>query len=110
MSEKILSERIYNFCPKCGKKISKINVDKTNFCCFCGKKLKDKKTKLIRNVQCTICHKIVDLNRHKTIKCSYCGSIFHTTCVSSWLLKYNACPMCQNVFIFPNKTTPLVKY
>ncbi|MFX1554074.1 MAG: RING finger domain-containing protein, partial [Promethearchaeota archaeon] len=62
-----------------------------------------------KKVQCIICHKMVDPNRHEIISCSYCGSMYHSTCVSSWLLKYNACPMCQNVFVFPHKTMPIEK-
>ncbi|MFX0000817.1 MAG: hypothetical protein ACFE9Q_14185 [Candidatus Hodarchaeota archaeon] len=105
-----MSEKIINFCPYCGKRLPKYSKITTNFCCFCGRNLKNKKERLTHEVQCTICHKIVDLNRHKTIKCSFCESVYHSSCVSSWLLKYNACPMCQNVFIIPNMTIPLRKY
>ena len=101
-------ERNYNYCPWCGKRlIPKPNKNMINYCCFCGKKLRNNTEKLMREVKCTICHKNVFPRRHKSIKCSYCGSIYHATCVSSWLLKYNACPMCQNVFLFPNKVLPI---
>jgi hypothetical protein len=98
-----------NFCPYCGRRLPESNKNKTNYCCFCGKKFQYKKDDLVKKVQCIVCHKFVDQNMHKTISCSYCGSMYHSTCVSSWLLKYNACPLCQNVFIFPNKIIPLKK-
>ena len=104
-----LSEKNYNYCPNCGRKLPKSNNNKLNYCQFCGKKLKTSKEILNRKVQCTICHKMVDPYRHKTIGCSYCGSLYHSTCVSPWLLKYNACPMCQNVFLFPSKIIPIKK-
>ncbi len=63
----------------------------------------------MKKAQCIICHKIVDPNRHKSIRCSYCGGLYHYKCVSSWLQKYNACPMCQNVFLYPNKIIPVRK-
>ncbi|MFX1419931.1 MAG: hypothetical protein ACFE9N_13515 [Promethearchaeota archaeon] len=104
-----MSENNYNFCPYCGKKIPKSNKDKVNFCCFCGKKLKNFHVNLMHKIHCTICHNIINPNIHEIITCSYCGSMYHSTCVSSWLFKYNACPLCQNVFIFPNKTLALKK-
>ena len=51
---------------------------------------------------CTICHKDISLKRSTIIKCSYCDSQYHSTCITSWLLKYNSCPMCLNVFLIPN--------
>ena len=102
----LLPEKFYNFCPNCGKKLPKLNIDKLNFCSFCGRKLNKSKTRK----SCTICHERVITGPTKAIKCSFCGSMYHSTCVSSWLLKYNACPMCQNVFIFPNKTVSIKKY
>ncbi|MFX1327688.1 MAG: RING finger domain-containing protein [Promethearchaeota archaeon] len=105
-----MSDKVYNFCPYCGKRLPHHNKNSRNFCCYCGVKLKKENTELIRKVQCTICHKIVDSNRHQVINCSFCGSMYHTSCVSTWLAKYNACPMCQNVFLFPNKILPLSNY
>ena len=105
-----MPERKLNFCPYCGKRLPKSNKEKMNFCCYCGKKLKQYKEKFTKRVQCTICHEITDPSKHLTIKCSYCGSIYHSTCVSTWLQKYNACPMCQNIFLFPNKVLPLRKH
>ena len=98
-----MSNNIYNFCPYCGKRIPKFDKNKTNYCCFCGLKLIKRSNNTIKKVQCTVCHNFIDSNMNKTIKCTFCGSMYHSTCVSSWLQKYNACPMCQNVFIFPNK-------
>ena len=105
-----MPERFYNYCPYCGKKLVRLSKGMPNFCTFCGKKLKQDEKKRIKKVQCTICHSIVDPNIHKTIKCPYCGSIYHSVCVSNWLQKYNACPMCLNVFLFPNKVLSLGKY
>ncbi|MFX1387005.1 MAG: hypothetical protein ACFE9M_07305, partial [Promethearchaeota archaeon] len=85
-----MNEKNFNFCPYCGKRLPKFNNYKTNYCCYCGKKLKKDTEKLIGQVQCTICHRIIDPNRNLTIICSYCGSVYHSTCVYSWLLKYNA--------------------
>ncbi|MEE9379717.1 MAG: RING finger domain-containing protein [Candidatus Lokiarchaeia archaeon] len=104
-----MSNKRYNFCPFCGKRLLKFDKNKTNFCCYCGKKLKIEKEKLKQKVQCTICHIMIDPNKYKIIKCTFCGSMYHSTCVSSWLQKYNACPMCQNVFLFPNKAIALNK-
>lgn len=98
-----MPERRYNFCPFCGKRLPKVYKREPNFCFFCGKKLKQNELKLIRKVQCTICYEIVDPNMHMTIICSFCGSNYHSTCVASWLHKYNACPMCQNIFLYPKK-------
>ncbi|MFX1451684.1 MAG: hypothetical protein ACFFCM_12615 [Promethearchaeota archaeon] len=99
----------YNFCPYCGKKLPKSNIGKPNYCCYCGKKLSNKKDKSITKAHCTICHRIVDLHKHRIIRCSFCESLYHESCVTSWLEKYNACPMCQNVYLFPQKTLILQK-
>ena len=104
-----MPERNLNFCPYCGRKLPKSKNYKAYYCCFCGKKFQRRLEFLMKKVQCIICHKIVDPNRHITIRCSYCGGMYHSTCVSSWLLKYNACPMCQNVFLFPNEIIPIGK-
>jgi len=109
IGEKYLPGRIYNFCPYCGKQLPRSDNGKTNFCSFCGKKLKKDHEKFLKKVQCTVCHQFINPSRQTTIKCSFCESIYHSTCVSSWLIKYNACPMCQNVFILPNKILPLAK-
>ncbi|MFX1572634.1 MAG: RING finger domain-containing protein [Promethearchaeota archaeon] len=101
---------VLNYCPYCGIKLSKINSSKANFCCHCGNKLRHEYKKTYQKVQCTICHKYISHEYQNIIKCSYCGSQYHESCVSSWLLKYNACPMCQNVFIFPNKELVELKH
>ncbi|MFX1313874.1 MAG: RING finger domain-containing protein [Promethearchaeota archaeon] len=97
-----MSEKAYNYCPYCGIKLLKKYSSKANFCYHCGKKLRNVNKRIYPKVQCTICHKYISHEHLNTIKCSYCGSQYHESCVSSWLLKYNTCPMCQNVFIFPN--------
>ncbi|MFX0082872.1 MAG: RING finger domain-containing protein [Candidatus Hodarchaeota archaeon] len=92
----------FNYCPYCGKKIQDLNVSQLNYCCFCGNKLKkSNKSQKIRT-KCTICHENISLKRNNTIKCPYCDSQYHSTCITAWLLKYNSCPMCLNVFLMPD--------
>ena len=101
LREKSMSDTNFNYCPNCGKKIQKSNSRKINFCCYCGRELKTKKVNLHDRIQCTVCHEFIWQGRSRTIKCSFCGSQYHYSCVSSWLTKYNSCPMCQNVFLNP---------
>ncbi|MCK4238646.1 MAG: hypothetical protein KAX33_05945, partial [Candidatus Lokiarchaeota archaeon] len=54
------------------------------------------------NVQCTVCHKYINIARENIIVCPFCGSVFHYLCVAYWISKYNACPMCSNQFLDPN--------
>jgi hypothetical protein len=91
-----------NYCPYCGKKILKSNKYETNFCRYCGKALKKEQISLQNKVQCTVCHEYIWHGRIYTIQCSFCGSHFHYSCVVSWLMKYNSCPMCQNEFLNPS--------
>ena len=51
--------------------------------------------------QCIVCYKIADERSDNVIRCFYCGSLSHSECVSEWLVKYNACPLCQNRFVVP---------
>lgn len=95
-----LKKDLMNFCPNCGNKIVKSNYQNPNFCPYCGEKLIEKYQISRREIQCTICH--IHINSgDETIKCSYCGSKYHYSCVAEWLSKYNSCPMCQNQFIMP---------
>lgn len=87
------------YCPYCGKKFEKYGM---NFCTYCGKNLKRFRGSSTKKVSCTICHELVSLRENENIKCSYCGSQYHRNCITSWLLKYNSCPMCLNVFLKPN--------
>ena len=89
-----------NYCPYCGKKINELKISQLNYCCFCGTNLK-KVRSLQRGVQCTICHDFINPKKDKQIKCSFCGSQYHSNCITSWLLEYNSCPMCLNVFLMP---------
>ncbi len=90
-----------NYCYNCGVKLKEYIEGKTNFCVKCGIKLADNSKNSAKKVQCTICHEYLDLEKERTIKCSFCESIFHYSCVANWLSKHNACPMCQNQFLIP---------
>ncbi|MBY8986533.1 MAG: hypothetical protein KGD65_15790 [Candidatus Lokiarchaeota archaeon] len=92
-----------NYCPYCGKKLLGLNLSKLNYCCFCGIKLKKAKKSTNSMKQCIICHKFINPNKHATIECSFCNGLYHATCIESWLLKYNSCPLCLNVFLMPIK-------
>lgn len=54
------------------------------------------------DVQCTVCHKYINIARENIIVCPFCGSVFHYLCVAYWISKFNACPMCSNHFLDPN--------
>ncbi len=97
-----MSDTNFNYCPNCGKRIQKSNSKKVNFCCYCGHKLKIKDRTSQKNIQCTICHEFMGYRSTRIIKCSFCGSKYHDSCVYDWLARHNACPMCQNVFLNPN--------
>lgn len=56
----------------------------------------------MKSVQCTVCHELILPRTTEIIKCSYCGSQYHYSCVYDWLARHNSCPMCQNVFLNPN--------
>lgn len=86
-----------NFCPYCGSQLNKERKYSLNFCPYCGEKLNDH----VKESKCTICHQKIRYNQ-KSINCSYCESPYHYNCVSSWLLKYNSCPTCQNLFLNPD--------
>lgn len=90
-----------NFCPHCGKKLQGVYLTQLNYCCFCGSKLNEERRVLKSTVQCPICHKYIGLKGERKIKCSYCGSQYHSGCISSWLIKYNSCPVCLNEFLIP---------
>ena len=91
----------FNYCPYCGKKIQGLNISQLNYCCFCGIKLRKNYKSSKMKTQCTICHEYIGQKKNNTIKCSYCDSQYHPACITSWLLKYNSCPMCLNVFLMP---------
>ncbi|MFX1376964.1 MAG: RING finger domain-containing protein [Promethearchaeota archaeon] len=95
-----------NFCPYCGKRIAKVNTLDLNFCYLCGKKLNKLYEHSLKKVSCIVCHKYIDQEKIQAIKCSYCESQFHAKCITSWLMKYNSCPLCLNVYIMP-KISPI---
>jgi len=88
-----------NYCPYCGKCFEKHNI---NFCTYCGKNLRRFNSSPIKRVSCTICHEPLSSWEKEKIRCTYCESQFHRKCITSWLLEYNSCPMCLNVFLHPN--------
>lgn len=90
-----------NYCSECGAKLGKLS-SKPNFCPYCGNNLRAREETLSRPIDCAVCHQKVDKNQH-SIKCSFCGTIFHYNCVSNWLITHNACPLCQNRFVIPEK-------
>jgi ribosomal protein L37AE/L43A len=95
---------MYNYCPYCGAKIVNPHSKQINYCRNCGQKLKNENVNKIDKVQCVVCHKYIWDRRFDTIECSFCGSKYHYRCASHWLIKYNSCPLCQNVFIIPSET------
>jgi len=54
------------------------------------------------DVQCSVCHKLLNFSKDEIIKCPFCGAVYHYLCVAFWLSKYNSCPTCQNAFLDPN--------
>jgi hypothetical protein len=95
-------QNTYKYCPYCGRKFPIFMSSEKKFCCFCGKQLKKLEKSQKKRVQCTICHKEINHDRNQIIVCSFCGSIYHSSCIFPWLVKFNSCPMCQNVFLNPN--------
>ena len=86
------------YCFNCGVKLPKIL---TNHCTNCGVKLIEEKEINLKPVDmCTVCHKPI-YNKNQSIICPYCDCKYHYSCVASWISKYNACPMCFNVYVSP---------
>jgi hypothetical protein len=91
-----------NYCPYCGSKVIGFKA-KINFCPFCGSNLEARQNKGKKKpTQCGVCHQHLKSNQN-LITCSFCGIKFHSKCVTNWLLQYNACPLCQNSFIIPER-------
>ena len=88
-----------NYCRYCGFNLKKYKHP--NYCSRCGKKLTQISNNSFNRIRCGICHKYVELHED-SILCSYCGSKFHKSCVTRWILQYNACPICQNKYLIPN--------
>ena len=88
-----------NFCPYCGTRLKIKNIE-PNFCSHCGKDLRKMNKNATKQVQCAICHKYVEKENNKII-CPFCGSQFHLSCAHRWFLRFNACPLCQNRYLFP---------
>ncbi|KKM71597.1 hypothetical protein LCGC14_1429030 [marine sediment metagenome] len=55
----------------------------------------------MKKKQCIICYEMVHEKSINVVKCIFCESLSHIKCVAEWLVKYNACPLCQNSFIIP---------
>lgn len=101
-NSKIISHKIINYCPDCGTKLGNLG-NEPNYCPFCGSNLKSRKKNELKPIDCAVCHQKVDESQN-SIKCAFCGTIFHYNCVSNWLLQHNACPLCQNRFVIPEKS------
>ena len=89
-----------NYCPYCGDKLKHFANLEPNYCPMCGVRLIKRNKYNSNRIQCVICHEYVEFNAKKVI-CPYCGSTFHESCVRRWILKYNSCPLCQNIYIIP---------
>ena len=98
-----MQERSYNYCPYCGIKILRSKGCQVNYCRNCGKKLNKGEVNIVSRVQCPICRQYVWQGRLDTIECSFCGSKYHSKCVTNWLTRYNSCPLCQNVYLKPRE-------
>ena len=99
---KAISHSTINYCPDCGTKLGKLS-NEPNFSPFCGCNLNSRKSVELKPFNCAVCHQKVDKSQN-SIKCAFCGSIFHFNCVSNWLSQHNACPLCQNRFVIPEKS------
>ena len=88
------------FCPSCGKKLQGMKESQLNYCIYCGNKLRNKKPLKLTS-QCVICHEYVSLKKRDSLQCPFCGSEYHSKCITSWLLKYNSCPRCMTEFLMP---------
>ena len=89
-----------NYCPYCGTHLKSLINLKPNYCPHCGEKLQERIKHGLNKIKCAICHEYVEIHAKKIV-CSYCGSTFHESCVHKWILKFNACPLCQNIYIIP---------
>ena len=105
-----MQERSYNYCPHCGIKILRNQGYQINYCRNCGKKLNMGEFTKVNRVQCPICRQYVWQGRSDTIECSFCGSKYHSKCVTNWLTRYNSCPLCQNVYLKPKENIIKLQY
>ena len=95
----------FRFCPYCGRRFSKPNTVHINFCPSCGKSLSKFYFSSLKKISCVICHENINSQENRNIKCPYCGSQFHRSCITNWLLDYNCCPLCLNTFLMPKTIT-----
>ncbi|MHA2184015.1 MAG: RING finger domain-containing protein [Promethearchaeota archaeon] len=56
-----------------------------------------------------MCHEYIGLNNNNTIRCPFCGSQYHSKCITSWLQKHNTCPLCLNIYIIPETVATSVR-
>lgn len=89
-----LPGKIRNYCTSCGTRL--VKQEKIN----CGANLVKKRGNQRPIGKCTICHKTV-YSKDNIVKCAFCDSKYHYSCVASWISKHNACPMCFNVYLTP---------
>lgn len=89
------------YCYNCGARIKNYIPEKTRYCSNCGARFSRSPGLNNGMSSCGICHKRLNVNSIKVIKCVYCDAVFHESCIYPWLTKYNACPSCQNVYLMP---------
>ena len=105
LSEDELRERISEINSKINQLTSSLGlyqVELSKIEEILSNKVKLREGVSVSNVQCTVCHKLINFAKDKLITCPFCNSTYHYLCVADWLAKYNSCPMCQNTFLDPN--------
>jgi hypothetical protein len=96
----MVNKKKIKFCSKCGIKFSNFVDFIPNFCPNCGIEVFRIENNSPGVNKCLICHKPI-LSHQRTIECSYCSGSFHYSCSAAWFNRHNACPFCQNVFLYP---------
>ncbi|PIA43564.1 hypothetical protein AQUCO_01900155v1 [Aquilegia coerulea] len=57
------------------------------------------------SIDCSVC--LSEFEEKESVKViPYCGHLFHTVCIDTWLLSNVSCPLCRSIQLFPsNKIT-----
>ncbi|KAF6160060.1 hypothetical protein GIB67_032897, partial [Kingdonia uniflora] len=56
---------------------------------------------------CSICIEEFK-NSGKDAKQMPCGHVYHSTCISPWLSRYNTCPICRSLVPLPASSGPRI--